>query len=99
MLEEKKATKLEFEAFIKKAIVALRKDGHKGIHTRNSGFNSAFRKYYGLDSKSTVPIEAVNKLATDNKISMRLTVGGAVIYLPGEYEGDTADKTLGKILA
>ena len=38
--------KLSHEEFIKKAIVSLRKDGYKGIHTVYSGFNSAFKKSF-----------------------------------------------------
>ncbi len=38
--------KLSSEEFVKKAIVSLRKDGYKGIHTVYSGFNDAFKKYF-----------------------------------------------------
>jgi hypothetical protein len=40
--ERSMAEKLSKEEFIKKAIVSLRKDGYKGIHTVYSGFNEAF---------------------------------------------------------
>ena len=38
--------KLSHEEFVKKAIVSLRKEGFKGIHTVYSGFNNAFKKYF-----------------------------------------------------
>lgn len=97
-------SKLSFADFVKKAVVALRKRDekgepiYKGIHSRNSGFNSAFRKYYDLDVKSDAPIKAIEKLEAEKVIQTRGCKGGVMIYLAGEYEGDTVDKTLGKIL-
>ena len=38
--------KMSHEEFLKKAIVSLRKEGYKGIHTIYSGFNEAFKKYF-----------------------------------------------------
>ncbi len=51
--------KLSQEEFIKKAIVSLRKEGYKGIHTVYSGFNTAFKKYFDGEN----PVDATNKLA------------------------------------
>jgi hypothetical protein len=90
--------KLSHEDFVKKAIVKLRKDGYKGIHSTFSGFNTACRKYYEVDAKDKLPITIVNKLASEGKIAIRPMKGGVMIYLPEEYEGSTADKTLAKIL-
>jgi hypothetical protein len=36
--------RLSHEEFVKKAIVSLRKEGYKGIHSVYSGFNVAFKK-------------------------------------------------------
>ena len=72
--------RLSHEEFIKKAIVSLRKEGYKGIHTVYSGFNNAFKKYY--DGAS--PIEATTKLAAEGKIVIRPVKGGVMLYLPEE---------------
>jgi hypothetical protein len=72
------AEKLNHEEFVKKAIVSLRKEGFKGIHTVYSGFNDAFKKYY----EGGNPIEITNKLAKDGKIVLRPVKGGMMLYLP-----------------
>ena len=46
--------KMSHEEFIKKAIVSLRKEGYKGIHTVYSGFNEAFKKYFEGENKDFV---------------------------------------------
>jgi hypothetical protein len=81
--------KLSQEEFIKKAIVSLRKDGYKGIHTVYSGFNEAFKKYYDAED----PIQATNKLAAENKLVIRPVKGGVMLYLP---EDAPAAKTRGE---
>ena len=70
--------RLNHEEFVKKAIVTLRKEGYKGIHTVYSGFNDAFKKYFDGEN----PIEATNRLAQEGKIVMRPVKGGVMIYLP-----------------
>ncbi len=70
--------KLNHEEFIKKAIVSLRKEGYKGIHTVYSGFNEAFKKYFENED----PIKATNQLAKENKIVIRPVKGGVMLYLP-----------------
>lgn len=72
--------KLSHEEFVKKAIVSLRKEGYKGIHTVYSGFNDAFKKYYEGEN----PIDATNKLAQEGKIVIRPVKGGVMLYLPEE---------------
>jgi len=74
------AEKLSQEEFIKKAIVSLRKEGYKGIHTVYSGFNNAFKKYFD----NADPVEATNKLAKEGKIIIRPVKGGVMLYLPEE---------------
>jgi hypothetical protein len=72
--------KLSHEEFIKKAIVKLRKDNYKGIHTVYSGFNQAFKKHFENDD----PIKTTNDLAAQGKIVVRPVRGGVMLYLPEE---------------
>lgn len=76
MEKEKKLTE---EEFVLHAIRKLRKDPFRGIHTVYSGFNEAFRQYFG-----TNPVEATNRLAHEGKIETRPFKGGAMLFLPGE---------------
>jgi hypothetical protein len=57
----------------------LRKEPFRGIHCVYSGFNEAFRKYFG-----TNPVEATSRLATEGKIETRPFKGGVMLFLPGE---------------
>jgi hypothetical protein len=84
-------TKLTEEEFIRKAIKKLR-GKYKGIHTVYSGFNTAFKDYFG-----TNPIEATQRLASEGKINIRPVKGGVMIYLP-EDATNTAENVLKKIL-
>ena len=70
--------KLSHEEFVKKAIVSLRKEGFKGIHTVYSGFNTAFKKYFDGEN----PVQVTNKLAEEGKIVIRPVKGGVMLYLP-----------------
>ncbi len=88
--------KLSHEEFIKKAIISLRKDNYKGIHTVYSGFNNAFKKYYDGEN----PIDVTNKLAGEGKIVIRPVKGGVMLYLPedapqSKNAGDDALKKMG----
>jgi hypothetical protein len=76
MEEERKLTE---EEFILQAIKKLRKDPFRGIHSVYSGFNEAFRKYFG-----TNPVEATSRLASEGKIETRLFKGGVMLFPPGE---------------
>jgi len=71
--------KLTEEEFVTQAIRKLRKDPFRGIHSVYSGFNEAFRKYFG-----TSPVEATTKLAAGGKIETRPFKGGMMLFLPGE---------------
>ena len=73
-MEEK--PKLTEEEFIRKAVKKLR-GKYKGIHTVYSGFNTAFKDYFG-----TNPIDATQRLASEGKINIRPVKGGVMIYLP-----------------
>lgn len=81
--------KLSHEEFIKKAIVSLRKEGYKGIHTVFSGFNEAFKKYFEGED----PIKTTNQLAQEGKIALRPVKGGVMLYLP---EDAPASRTKGE---
>ena len=76
MEEEKKLTE---EEFIVEAIKKLRKEPYKGIHSVYSGFNEAFRKYFGGN-----PVDVTSRLATEGKIEVRPFKGGAMLFLPGD---------------
>lgn len=87
--------KLGHEEFVKKAIVTLRKEGYKGIHTVFSGFNTAFKKYFDGEN----PVEVTNKLAQEGKIVIRPVKGGVMLYLPEDAPAsrDAADEALKKM--
>jgi hypothetical protein len=71
--------RLTEEEFVIQAIRKLRKDPFRGIHSVYSGFNEAFRKYFG-----TNPVEATSKLAAEGKVETRPFKGGIMLFLPGE---------------
>lgn len=79
MAEKSKEEKLTQAEFVKRAIVKLRKDPYKGIHSVYSGFNQAFRDYFNED-----PIKWTNQLASDGVVETRPARGGVMLYLPGE---------------
>jgi hypothetical protein len=86
---------LNHEEFIRRAIVSLRKEGYKGIHSVYSGFNSAFKKYFNGEN----PVEVTNRLAQEGKIVVRPVKGGVMLYLPEEVAAsrDSADEALRKM--
>ena len=71
--------KLSEEEFVVQAIKKLRKEPYRAIHSVYSGFNEAFRKYFG-----TNPVEATSRLAAEGKLETRPFKGGAMLFLPGE---------------
>jgi hypothetical protein len=87
--------KLSYEEFVKKAIVSLRKEGYKGIHSVYSGFNNAFKKYFDGEN----PVEVTNNLAREGKIVVRPVKGGVMLYLPEDapLTKDTAAEALKKM--
>ncbi len=70
--------KLSYEEFVKRAIVSLRKEGYKGIHSVYSGFNEAFKKYFDGED----PVKITGELAEEGKIVIRPVRGGVMLYLP-----------------
>jgi hypothetical protein len=87
--------RLTHEEFVKKAVVSLRKEGYKGIHSVYSGFNTAFKKYFEGEN----PIDVTNELAREGKIAIRPAKGGVMIYLSEDAPAsrDTADEVLRKM--
>jgi hypothetical protein len=87
--------KLSYEEFVKRAIVSLRKEGYKGIHSVYSGFNNAFKKYFDGEN----PVEVTNGLAREGKIVVRPVKGGVMLYLPEEVSSsrNSADEALKKM--
>jgi hypothetical protein len=87
--------RLSHEEFIRKAIVSLRKENFKGIHTVFSGFNNAFKKYFEGEN----PVEVTNKLAEEGKIVIRPVKGGVMLYMPEDAPAsrDSADEALKKM--
>lgn len=88
--------RLSHEEFIRRAVVSLRKEGYKGIHSVYSGFNAAFKKYFDGEN----PVEVTNRLALEGKIIIRPVKGGVMLYLPEEAPvsrnlGDDALKKMG----
>ncbi|HEY6197477.1 MAG TPA: hypothetical protein VI231_02610 [Candidatus Binatia bacterium] len=94
MGEESPGEKLTQAEFVKKAIVTLRKEPYKGIHTIYSGFNDAFRAYFNDD-----PIKWTTQLASEGVIVIRPARGGVMIYLAEDAPAGraTAKDTLKKM--
>jgi hypothetical protein len=90
-MENEGKPKLSEEEFVWRAIRKLR-GNYKGIHTVYSGFNQAFKDYFG-----TNPVETTQRLAEEGKIVIRPVKGGVIIYLP-EDASNSPDKVLNKIL-
>ncbi len=87
--------KLSHEEFVRLAIEKLRLDNYKGIHTVYSGFNEAFKTYFGGED----PIEVTDRLANEGRIGLRPVKGGVMIFPPGEgailSRGDLALQKMG----
>lgn len=86
------SARLTQEQFVLKAIETLRKKEYKGIHTVYSGFNQAFRNYFGTD-----PVAATKALSEAGKIVIHGTKGGVMLYKVGEAPAarDNALKAMG----
>jgi hypothetical protein len=86
--------KLSEEEFVLQAIKKLRKEPFRGIHSVYSGFNEAFRKYFG-----TNPVEVTSGLAAEGKIETRPFKGGVMLFLPGEApKRPSADEIIQRVL-
>ncbi len=91
MAEETQGEKLSEAEFVKRAIVKLRKDPYRGIHSVYSGFNQAFRDYFNDD-----PIKWTTQLAEEDVIETRRARGGIMLYLPGEAPAQSSSKEVFK---
>ena len=73
--------KMSEKDFVLRGIESLRKGSYRGIHTRYSGFNDAFRKYFG---EGADPVGTTKKLAEQGVITIRPCKGGVMIYKAGD---------------
>ena len=78
-MNEENASPIGEEEFIFRAIRRLRKPPYRGIHSVYSGFNQAFKEYFGKSS-----VEVTQKMAADGKLAIRPVRGGVMLYLPEE---------------
>jgi hypothetical protein len=96
-VDKRERKKLDYEEFFKMAILKLRDiSKSRGIHSVFSGFNQAFREYFGED-----PIKVTQELASKGKIEIRPVKRGVMIYLPDEApqsRSDLGKTALSKIL-
>jgi len=93
--QETAAPALGEEEFIRRAILALRKPPYRGIHSVYSGFNEAFRKYFGRD-----PVEATTRLAREGRLVIRPVRGGVMLFLPEDASPPpTPEEVVGRIVA
>jgi hypothetical protein len=86
--------KITPEDFVRQAVLKLRAEPYKGIHSVYSGFNEAFKKYFAGDD----PVRFTNGLAEEGKIAIRPVKGGVVLYLPEDApKTSRADEALKKM--
>jgi hypothetical protein len=85
----KVAKKLSYEEFFRKGIINLRKPPYKGIHAVYSGFNKAFKDYYGTEGPTVR--EAQEELIAEGKLSVRFVKGGVMFYLPEDAPAERND--------
>jgi len=86
--------KLPEDVFVKRAIIRCRGEKFKGIHTRFSGLNEAWREYYNTD-----PVAGINRLVKSGVIMGHPAKGGFTIYLPEDAPAKAPKMVLNKILA
>lgn len=82
--KENQTMKLSHYEFTRQAIMKLRKPPFSGIHVVYSGFNQAFRAYFGEN-----PVGIVDKLPG---IVVKPTKGGAIIRLAEDAAMEQAKK-------
>jgi hypothetical protein len=88
--------KLSYAEFFRQAIINLRKPPYKGIHSVYSGFNKAFKDYYGEADLSVR--EAQEELVAEGKLIVRPVKGGVMFYLPDDAPNRDSGDVLNKIL-
>ncbi len=80
-------TKLSVKEFVERSIKTLRKEGYTNIHVVFSGFNAAFRQYYGED-----PRPHIDQLVKDGFLTQRPARGGVMIALASEQSQQAKEK-------
>ena len=84
------------EEFVYKAIERLRVPPYRGIHAVYSGFNGAFREYFPLLD----PVDFVNQLVREGKITVRPVRGGVILYKTEDLpQGVSTTETIKRITA
>jgi len=58
-----------------------------------SGFNQAFKEYFG-----TNPVATTQKLAKEGKVTIRPVKGGVMLYLPEEAPGPRGSESVLKTI-
>ena len=91
--------KLTHKEFVLRALKALAKPPYKGIHVVYSGFNEAFRQYYGAE-----PRPVIDAMVDEGFLASHVARGGAIIMLATEEgkkhrEDRECDAALTKILS
>jgi len=92
-MSEEGTARVSEEEFTFRAIRMLRKPPYRGIHSVYSGFNQAFKEYFGKNA-----VEATQRMAAEGKIVTRPVKGGIMLYLPEDAPA-AARSVLQKILA
>lgn len=91
--------KLSKEQFVKLAILRLRTNKSKGVHTVFSGLNAAYRVYF----EGANPVKDINAMVKTGKFEMHPTKGGVMLYAKGEMpkaiSSANPDKVLGTLNA
>ena len=90
--------KLSKAEFVRIAILRLRTNKSKGVHTVFSGLNSAYRVYFEGDD----PVKDINAMVKTGKFEMHPTKGGVMLYIKGEMPkgiSTSPDKVLGTLNA
>jgi len=77
------------EEFVLRAIRNLKTEKYKGVHVVHSGFNRAFRDYFGDEAD---PIGTTTQMRKDGKIAVFLTKGGASLYLREDLKESTLSR-------
>jgi hypothetical protein len=88
MVKSKKTSepRLTPEAFVLQAIAALKTEKFKGVHAVRSGFNQAFREYFGDEAD---PISVTCQMRKDGKIAIFPLRGGVSLYLRKDLKEST----------
>ncbi len=96
--------RIEYGEFIRRAILTLRKEPYKGIHSVYSGFNTAFAKYYQFYRPDGRPDsdrikEITSALQNEGRLVLKPVKGGVMLYLPEDITtpADKAEDILARM--